>query len=243
MALPRLRQVVFAARRLEPLVDELRSVLPLEDAYVDPAVGAFGLRNAVLALGDTFVEVVSPVRDGTAAGRYLDRQGGDTGYMVMAQLDDRAAVRRRLSEQDVRVVWDFDEPDVLDLHLHPRDVPGPLLAVDVMDPPESWRWGGPAWTGTAPQQRTAPQQTAPQHEVGGLRGVTVAVADPHAAAVRWAGVLGVSGGGTSVPLADAGWVEFVEADGRDGLVGLTVHVPGGAAPAKVAGVRITTVPS
>ena len=34
----------------------------------------FGLRNAVFALGDTFLEVVCPQRPDTAAGRLLDRR-------------------------------------------------------------------------------------------------------------------------------------------------------------------------
>jgi len=29
----------------------------------------------VMPLGDTFVEVVSPIGEGTAAGRFLDRRG------------------------------------------------------------------------------------------------------------------------------------------------------------------------
>ena len=90
---PRLRQAVIAARELEPVVERLRSGLGLGEPYGDPGVEYFGLRNAVFALGDTFLEVVSPLRPGTAAGRQLDRREGDCGYMVMAQLDDLAGAR------------------------------------------------------------------------------------------------------------------------------------------------------
>src|SRR5215208_3455104 len=51
------------------------AALPLGEPYGDPGVAYFGLRNAVMPLGDTFVEVVSPIGEGTAAGRFLDRRG------------------------------------------------------------------------------------------------------------------------------------------------------------------------
>ena len=89
---------MIAARELEPVVERLRSGLGLGEPYADPGVEYFGLRNAVFALGDTFLEVVSPLRPGTAAGRRLDQREGDCGYMLMVQLDDlrrRASARRR----------------------------------------------------------------------------------------------------------------------------------------------------
>ncbi len=78
-SLPRLRQAVLAARDLDAVAGELRAELGLGEPYADPGVGYFGLRNAVFALGDTFLEVVSPVEPDTAAGRLLERHGGDCG--------------------------------------------------------------------------------------------------------------------------------------------------------------------
>src|SRR5947209_3089065 len=74
-SLPRLRQAVVAARNLEAVTSELRERLGLGEPYQDPAVEYFGLRNAVFALGDTFLEVVSPVRSDAAAARQLERRG------------------------------------------------------------------------------------------------------------------------------------------------------------------------
>ena len=59
--LPRLRQAVVAASELDPVVERLRAELGLGEPFSDPAVAFFGLRNAVFALGDSFLEVVSPV--------------------------------------------------------------------------------------------------------------------------------------------------------------------------------------
>ena len=73
---------------------QLRSELGLGEPFADPGVGAFGLHNAVYAIGDTFLEVVSPTQPDTTAGRYLDRHG-DGGYMVIFQLADLDAARER----------------------------------------------------------------------------------------------------------------------------------------------------
>ena len=71
----RLRQAVLAADELEPVSGELRSALGARRAVRDPGVGEFGLENVVYALGDCFIEVISPTRPDTAAGRQLARQG------------------------------------------------------------------------------------------------------------------------------------------------------------------------
>ena len=167
----RLRQAVLVARDLDPVVAGLRAELPLAEPFRDPGVGRFGLHNAVMALGDAFVEVVSPVRDGTAAGRRLDRLGGDGGYMVMFQLDDVPAARRRAADAGIREVFAVELPDILDVHLHPRDVGGAIVALDAPVPPGSWRWGGPAWEGRVPD-----------HGPGTITGATIAAADPDAMA-------------------------------------------------------------
>ena len=183
------------ARDCGAVAGELTAAFGWAPPYHDPGVGQFGLTNAVFAVGDTFLEVVAPVQPDTTAGRYLARRGGDGGYMAIFQVPDLAAARRRLPGLGVRVVWTTDLPDIAGTHLHPRDVPGAIVSLDWADPPESWRWAGPLWTGRAPA-----------HGPGGVTGVTVEVSDPAAAARRWADVLGVpAGGGTTVvELPDSG---------------------------------------
>jgi hypothetical protein len=223
----RLRQAVLVARDLDQVVSELRENLPLQEPFHDPGVGHFGLRNAVMALGDTFVEVVSPQQDGTAAGRQLDRLGGDGGYMVMFQTDDIAAARERIDRLGVRVVFEVEQPDVVDLHLHPADVPGAIVAVDQMTPPESWRWGGPQW------EAKAPEQTGP----GRVTGATITAREPETLAKTWAAVLGAeTQDGTAIAL-DGGELRFVRGD-RDGIAAF--HVEGIGGDAEVGGVRFET---
>jgi Glyoxalase-like domain len=207
---PRLRQVALAAADCETTAGLLKQAFGWPEPFHDPGVGRFGLINAVFAAGDTFVEVVAPVQPGTTAGRYLERRGGDSGYMAIFQVPDLAAARRRVASAGVRVVWTADLDDIAGTHLHPKDVPGAIVSLDWADPPESWRWAGPDWTGRAPQ-----------HAAGGVSGLTIEVTDPASAAARWATVLGLTsideGGAATVQLKQADQeLRFVRADSAGG---------------------------
>jgi hypothetical protein len=208
MADPRLRQVALVARELASVAPRLQAELSLGSPYRDPGVDAFGLENVVFAVGDSFLEVVAPVREGTTAGRYLERQGRDGGYMAIFQFTDLEAARRRVADLGIRVVWQSDHDDIAGTHLHPKDVPGAIVSLDWADPSASWRWGGPDWTGGAPD-----------HVTGGITGLTVESPDPEALARRWAEVLGVTADGTTVVI-DGGrqTLSFVpSASGSEGI--------------------------
>src|SRR3954453_16887385 len=127
-ALPRLRQVALVARDLDSTCAQIERGLGLRDPFHDPGVAEFGLTNSVYEIGDTFLEVVSPAQEGTTAGRYLERRGGDSGYMVILQSDDLDADRARVADLGIRVVWKIDLPDIRGTHLHPADVGGAILS-------------------------------------------------------------------------------------------------------------------
>ncbi len=212
----RLRQAVLVAAELEPAASALRSTLDLDEPFRDPGVGEFGLANVVFSLGDCFVEVVSPTRAGTAAGRYLERHGGDGGYMVIFDLEDLDGARARAEAAGIRVVWQIDLPDISGTHLHPADMQGAIVSLDRSVPYGSWRWGGPQWTG-----RIA------NGAAGRLSSITVAVADPATVAARWGQVLGVPviEGTRPVLRLDGGEVvfEFAEDEHAQGLVEIAVE--------------------
>jgi len=172
----RLRQAVLVASELEPVAERLRTELGLGESFADPGVGEFGLTNAVFAIGDQFLEVISPREPGTAAGRFLERRGTDAGYMLIFQLDDLDGARARVNELGVRVVWQIDLPDIAGTHLHPADTRGALISLDHAQPPQSWRWGGPDW-----ERRSTP---------GRIDGVTIAVSEPDVVAGTWREILG-----------------------------------------------------
>ena len=234
----RLRQAVLVAAELEPVASALKSALDLNEPFRDSGVGEFGLANVVFALGDCFVEVVSPTQPDTAAGRYLARHGRDGGYMVIFDVEDLEGARERALGLGVRVVWQIDLPDISGTHLHPADMRGAIVSLDRSEPYGTWRWGGPRWTGRIGAGAA-----------GRLAGVTLAVGDPAAVAARWGEVLGVAASGEDHPvlLVDGGEVRFETAasERAEGLVEIAVErpdeLPGGAEAIELGGVRVRRV--
>lgn len=236
-----MRQAVLVAGELEPVAAALRSTLHLGEPYRDPGVGAFGLQNVVFALGDRFLEIVSPIAQDTTAGRYLERHGGDGGYMVIFDIEDRDdfdGARSRALALGVRVVFEIALEDIATVHLHPADMRGAIVSLDRSDPYGSWRWGGPDWTGRVGAGAE-----------GRLVSVTIAVDDPAAVAARWAEVLGVamSAGERPTLLLDEGEIRFEAVEGAhaEGLVEIAVSIPhelpGGAQMIELGGVRLRRV--
>jgi hypothetical protein len=215
----RLRQVALVAHDLEPVVTNLCAVLGIEVGFRDPAVRQFGLHNAVMPVGDTFLEVVSPAEPNTTAGRFLDRRGGDGGYMVILQCDDLDADRRRVEQLGVRVAWSIDLPGIRGTHLHPRDVGGAILSLDAADPASSWQWAGPDW-----------ERAVRMDVVTEITAVELQADDPQALAQRWSQVLNrpvaQTASGIVRIVLDQGALRFVQArDGRgDGVGGIDIAV-------------------
>lgn len=224
-----LRQAVLVAAELAPVVSELRAQLGLGEPYADPGVAHFGLANAVMALGDTFLEVVAPLREDAAAARHLARRGPG-GYMLLFDVADLDGARERARAAGVRAVWEADLPDIAATHLHPADLRGAIVSIDRPVPPGSWRWGGPAWTGRA-------ATGAP----GRVCGATVAAGDPEAVAARWAHVLGVEAHGATALVLDGSTLTFVES-AQEGVVEVALELPddvrGGREAVEVGGLRL-----
>ena len=174
-----IRQIALVAHELKPRVDELCSILELKVSFNDPGIGIFGLENAVLPVGRTFLEVLAPVQQSTAAGRFLEKRG-EGGYMVIIQTDDLTRDRRRLDTMGVRIVWEIEEEGIKAIHLHPRDVGGAMVALEWMDPPESWKWAGPDWRSYVTTRR-----------VKRIAGIALQSKKPEELAARWSEVLGV----------------------------------------------------
>ena len=174
----KIRQIALVTEDLVTVRDQLFFLLGLDTAYEDPDVALFGLRNFVATIGNTFLEVVSPVQDGTTAGRLLERRGGDGGYMVIVQVEDFDAARNRVRQHGIRTAWQHEDNRLRSMHLHPKDVPGALPSMDAMDKPEEWYYAGPDW-----RQRAAKFATA-------IVAAQVQVLDPAYAAGRWAAAYG-----------------------------------------------------
>jgi hypothetical protein len=218
----RLRQIALVARELDPVLEDVRPVLGLEVGYRDPHIGSLGLHNVVIPVGGQFLEIVSPIREGTTAERYLDRRGGDGGYMVITQCDDHPPRRSRVDELGIRIVGQFDGEGFRNMQLHPADTGGSFLEIDEQAGGEDFqgRWSpaGPDW-----------QQAVRTAVVAGITAAELQCEDPDKVARRWSEILELDvedrTGVASLALANA-TLRFVPVtDGRgEGLGGIDLRV-------------------
>jgi Glyoxalase-like domain len=140
----RLRQIAFIVGNADAVAADLRAVFGLEVAFEDEHLpGAYGLQNRLLPVGTQFIELCSPIREGTAGGRYLERRGGDGGYMVICQCDEHAPRKARVKELGIRVVAARDTDTSCLMQLHPQDTGGSFLEIDWHAGPDD---SPPLWT-------------------------------------------------------------------------------------------------
>jgi hypothetical protein len=212
-----LRQVALVAEQLAPVRDQIFRLLGLTADFEDEGVAFFGLKNSVMAIGNTFLEVVSPDQEGTTAGRLLERRGGDGGYMVIAQVDNIRSVSERIDALGFRKVWETERPEVTAFHVHPKDIGAAIVSFDEMRPVTEWLWAGPDWR----ENRAS--------NVSCISTVDVQAGDPEELASRWSKAFDVDavldGNCYRLDLKE-GAIRILEAtDGRgDGVAGLTFDV-------------------
>ena len=213
----RLRQIALAATDLEPTLAMLFDVLGVGAPFRDPGVAVFGLENAVMAIGQTFLEVVSPVRDDATAKRWIAKRGGDAGYMVIVQCDDLATLAReieRAQREGAVVVWEGRQAGARTAHFHPREF-GAIASLDAMPSWGDWVWAGPDWS-----ERSHTKTTR------AITGAELASPDPERLAARWTVLLGVkarrSGDELAIALPRGGRIAFVPGTGGDALVGVEI---------------------
>jgi len=178
----RMRQICLVARELEPIVEVFRGVFGLDVCRRDSGVGKYGLENALFPVGNGFLEVVAPVRDGTTAGRYLERRGGDGGYMVITQCADLAPRRARCEAVGVRIANEIRYADYQELQLHPRDVGAAMLSFSRQEggEPADGPWHPAASKGTPAAGTTL---------VRSMVGAELQGDDPERLAGRWSEVM------------------------------------------------------
>ena len=221
-----LRQICLVAEKLRPVVEDFTSIFGLGVCFVDEGVSAFGLENSLFPVGSNFFEIVAPIKDKTAAGRFLKRRNGNGGYMVICPCESpetQQARKARATELGVRIAWEHNIHGFQCMQLHSADTGGAFFELDwdSKGPPQG-HWepaGGDGWPAA---RRT--------EVISDFSAVELQSHEPQSLAQRWSSIAGIppakdSHDQTMLPLENA-HIRFVEAtDGRgDGLGGIDVIV-------------------
>ncbi len=221
----RLRQIAVVTKDLRQSALDIGAVLGVEACFTDAGVKQFGLKNTLWPIGNQFLEVVTPIAAGTAGGRYIERRGGDGGYMFITQVDDVERRRARAEELGIRVAFNLSHPEQGHdgIQLHPGDTGGTFFEMDQMTMDGGDEVGGP-WTPAGknwePYVRT--------DYVSGISAAEIQSPEPGPLAKRWADMAEIDleedDNGNPQFALDNSTVRFVEdSDGRgEGLGGIDV---------------------
>lgn len=192
----RLRQICLVAPRLAPVVGDIAAIMGLAVCYRDPEVAHYGLENALLPVDTVLLEVVAPLRAGTAAERFLEKSGGRGGYMAIFSCDDPRERQANAEAIGVRVAHVIDRPPYLGVQLHPRDCRAAFIEFNHTTGSDNIRGpyppAGPDWHKAVRTDVTM-----------ALTGVVLMSPEPEALAAHWGRILGVPAAGDRIVLPDA----------------------------------------
>jgi hypothetical protein len=183
----RLRQICLVAPHLEPVISDIAGIMGLSVCYRDGNVAKYGLENALLPVDTILLEVVAPFREGTAAGRFIDRTGGRGGYMAIFCCDDPDARGKHANAIGVRTANLITHAPYYGVQLHPRDCRAAFIEFnhtdgsdDVLGP---YPPAGPDW-----------QNFIRKDVTHALIGVEMQSPEPQALAEHWGRIIGVAAG-------------------------------------------------
>src|SRR6201995_4931768 len=189
----RLRQICRVAPHLEPLIPDISAIMGLEVCYRDGNVEKYGLVNALLPVDTILLEVVAPFRDGTAAGRFIEKTGGRGGYMAIFCCDDPDAYAARANAIGVRTANTITHAPYRGQQMHPRDCRAAFIEFNHTDGSDdvlgAYPPAGPDW-----------QKHIRKETTQALTGVEMTSPDPADLAAHWGKIIGmdVSKGGDGV---------------------------------------------
>ena len=192
----------------------------LSVCYRDGNVAKYGLENALLPVDTILLEVVAPFREGTAAGRFLDKTGGRGGYMAIFCCDDPDARGKRAESVGVRIANVIGHSPYRGVQLHPRDCRAAFIEFnhtsgsdDILGP---YPPAGPDW-----------QKSIRKDVTKALTGVQMQSPDPQGLAEHWGKIIEIAvtksaSGGPELKLPNGGF-SFVKG-ASDIMSGLTFKV-------------------
>lgn len=210
------------ARELAAPADDIKAIFGLAECHHDPNVAVYGLENVLFPVGTDFIEIVAPTRDGTAAGRFLDRHGGRHGYMLIMDCEDPARRQAHCATLGARTANLIRHEGYLGVQLHPKDTGGAMLEFNHTtggeDPRGPYGPAGGRW-----------QDAIRQEVVRRMLAAQIDCPDPEEFSGRWGKLLErpvrPSGDGKFRIALDSGAIEFHPADRADAvLAGLELEV-------------------
>jgi hypothetical protein len=216
----RLRQICLVAPQLQPVVSDISAIMGLEVCYRDGNVAKYGLENALLPVDAILLEVVAPLRAGTAASRFIDKTKGRGGYMAIFCCEDPDSRAAHAAGLGVRTANVIDHPPYRGVQLHPRDCRAAFIELNHTEGSDEiygpYPPAGPAWHKAIRKDVTL-----------ALTEVEMQSPDPQGLAAHWGHILGIAAGTSANDLTELNLpnarFRFVEGESEI-MSGLTFRV-------------------
>ena len=94
--------------------------------YVRSLFLAPATNMTVVPIGGDFIEVVSPIKPGTTAGRLIEKRG-DGGYMIIMQTEDAKKRREYIEAKGLsKVIFEHSYTDSVCIQYNPKGIKGTL---------------------------------------------------------------------------------------------------------------------
>jgi len=181
----RLRQICLVAPQLEPVISDISAIMGLDVCYRDGNVAKYGLENALLPVDTILLEVVAPFQPGTAAGRFIDKNGGRGGYMAIFCCDDPDERGRHANAMGVRTANAITHAPYHGVQLHPRDCRAAFIEFNHTDGSDDilgvYPPAGPDW-----------QKSIRKDTTLALTDVEMQSPEPEVLAAHWGKIIGVA---------------------------------------------------
>ncbi|WP_369726560.1 hypothetical protein AB8Z38_21280 [Bradyrhizobium sp. LLZ17] len=185
----RLRQICLVAPQLAPVISDIAEIMGLAVCYRDGNVAKYGLENALLPVDTILLEVVAPFRDGTTAGRFIEKSGGRGGYMAIFCCNDPDERGRNANAMGVRTANVIDHAPYHGVQLHPRDCRAAFIEFNHTE-------GSDDILGTYPPAGPDWQKFIRTDVTQALTAVEMQSPDPQGLAEHWGKIIGVVPGTT-----------------------------------------------
>lgn len=218
----RLRQICLVTAELARQTESIKAIFGLAECYRDPNVARYGLENVLFPVGTDFIEIVSPTRPDTAAGRFLERHGGRNGYMVIMDCDDPGSRRKHCEAIGIRTANVIRHGNYFGVQLHPKDTGGAMLEFNRtdngQDPMAAYAPAGADW-----------QKAIRQDVTQRLVAAEIDCPDPAGFAARWGEIVQrpvhALGAGKFHIALDAGVINFLPSERPEAaLAGIELQV-------------------
>jgi len=211
----RLRQICLVAPQLAPVISDIAEIMGLAVCYRDGNVAKYGLENALLPVDTILLEVVAPFKDGTTAGRFIEKTGGRGGYMAIFACEDPDARGARANAIGVRTANVITHAPYHGVQLHPRDCRASFIEFNHTDGSDDilgpYPPAGPDWQSSIRKDTTL-----------ALTEVEMQSPEPLALAEHWGKIVGVAADQATVRLSNSTF-RFLKGDSEI-MSGLTFKV-------------------